>query len=57
MPRVPADAYWAAGYMGQTAMIIPSRDLVVVRQGPSPGGDQPYFEELVARVLTALPAR
>jgi hypothetical protein len=45
-----------AGYMGQTTMIIPSRDLVVVRHGPSPGGDQPYFEELVARILDVLPA-
>ncbi|MGH7553653.1 MAG: serine hydrolase domain-containing protein [Longimicrobiales bacterium] len=54
MPRVPEDAYWMAGYMGQTTMIIPSRDLVVVRHGPSPGGDRQYFEELVARVLDAL---
>jgi CubicO group peptidase (beta-lactamase class C family) len=56
MPRLPADAYWMAGYMGQTTMIVPSRDLVVVRHGPSPGGDQPYFEELVARILEVLPA-
>jgi CubicO group peptidase (beta-lactamase class C family) len=55
--RLPADAYWMAGYMGQTTMIIPSRDLVVVRHGPSPGGDGPYFEELVARVLNAIGAR
>jgi CubicO group peptidase (beta-lactamase class C family) len=55
MPRLPADAYWMAGYMGQTTMIIPSRDLVVVRHGPSPGGDQPYFEEFVARILDVLP--
>jgi CubicO group peptidase (beta-lactamase class C family) len=54
--RLPADAYWMAGYMGQTTMIIPSRDLVVVRQGPSPGGDGPYFEELVARILDAIGA-
>ena len=52
--RLPADAYWMAGYMGQTTMIIPSRDLVVVRQGPSPGGDGPYFEEFVVRVLGAI---
>ena len=52
--RLPADAYWMAGYMGQTTMILPSRDLVVVRQGPSPGGDGPYFEELVVRVLAAI---
>jgi len=55
MPRLPADAYWMAGYMGQTTMIVPSRDLVVVRHGPSPGGDQAYFEELVARILEVLP--
>jgi hypothetical protein len=40
--------------MGQTTMIIPSRDLVVVRQGPSPGGDGAYFEALVVRILEAL---
>jgi CubicO group peptidase (beta-lactamase class C family) len=56
MERLPEDAYWAAGYMGQYTMIIPSRDLVVVRQGPSGGGDGPWFEELVARILAALPA-
>jgi CubicO group peptidase (beta-lactamase class C family) len=54
MERLPADAYWAAGYMGQYTMVIPSRDLVVVRQGPSPGGTDSYFEELVARVLGAI---
>jgi CubicO group peptidase (beta-lactamase class C family) len=53
MERLPADAYWMAGYMGQTTMIIPSRDLVVVRHGPS-AGDGGYFEELVARVLDAI---
>jgi len=55
MEGVPADAYWAAGYMGQRTLIVPSRDLVVVRQGPSPGGFGPYFEELVVRILDALP--
>ncbi|MBI3981742.1 MAG: serine hydrolase [Gemmatimonadetes bacterium] len=58
MRRLPADAYWAAGYMGQRTMIIPSRDLVVVRHGPSPGGDGAYMEELVVRILEAIgPAR
>lgn len=54
MERLPEDAYWAAGYMGQYTLIIPSRDLVVVRQGPSPGGAGPYFEELVVRILEAI---
>lgn len=55
-PRLPADAYWAAGYMGQNTLIIPSRDLVVVRQGPSPG-DGGYMEELVVRILDAIARR
>jgi CubicO group peptidase (beta-lactamase class C family) len=54
-PKLPADAYWMAGHMGQITMIIPSRDLVVVRHGPSSGGSGPYNEELVARILAALP--
>jgi CubicO group peptidase (beta-lactamase class C family) len=55
MPRVPEDAYWMAGYMGQTTMIIPSRETVIVRHGPSPGGADAYFEELVARILDTIP--
>jgi CubicO group peptidase (beta-lactamase class C family) len=57
MGRLPADAYWAAGYMGQYTMIIPSRDLVVVRQGPSPAGSAAHFELLVARILEAIAVR
>jgi hypothetical protein len=55
MRRLPVAAYWAAGYMGQTTMIIPSRGVVIARQGPSPGGDSAWFEELATRVLAALP--
>ena len=35
-PDIPSDAYWASGFMGQTTMVIPSRDIVVVRLGPEP---------------------
>lgn len=51
LDRIPTDAYWAAGFMGQTTMIIPSRDMVVVRLGPSPGGYSGYLNEVVGRVL------
>jgi CubicO group peptidase (beta-lactamase class C family) len=54
LPDVPADAYWPAGFMGQTTMIIPSRDMVVVRLGPSPGGYNPYLNRVVARLLDAV---
>ncbi len=55
MDQVPPDAYWAAGFMGQITMVIPSRKLVVVRMGPSPGGFYPYLNEAVGRVLKAIP--
>jgi CubicO group peptidase (beta-lactamase class C family) len=54
LDRVPEDAFWAAGFMGQTTMIIPSRDMVVVRLGPSPGDYNTYLNEVVGRVLEAV---
>ena len=55
MDRVPKDAYWSAGFMGQVTLVIPSRDVVVVRMGPSPRKFYPYLNEVVGRVLEALP--
>ena len=54
MDRAPADAYWAAGYMGQRTMVIPSRDVVIVRHGPSPAGFGPYFNRVVGEILDAI---
>ena len=55
MDRVPKSAYWAAGFMGQITLVVPSHDLVVVRLGPSPGNVYPYLNEVVGRVIDALP--
>ncbi|WP_197440602.1 serine hydrolase domain-containing protein [Polystyrenella longa] len=55
MKHVPKDAYWAAGFMGQVTIIIPSRDLVVVRMGPSPVNVYPYLDEVIGPILDALP--
>ncbi len=54
MDQVPEDAFWAAGFMGQTTMVIPSRDVVIVRLGPSPEGYNQYLNEVVGRVLSAI---
>jgi len=54
MDQIPEDAFWAAGFMGQTTMVIPSRDMVIVRLGPSPGGYNQYLNEVVGRVLSAI---
>jgi hypothetical protein len=42
--------------MGQTTMVIPSRDIVLVRLGPSPDADAfgTYLDELVGRTLDAI---
>ena len=55
MDQVPKDAYWAAGFMGQVTMVIPSRKLVVVRMGPSPENVYPYLNETIGRILKAIP--
>lgn len=52
--RVPRDAFWAAGFMGQNTIIIPSRDMVIVRLGPSPGRFNQYINHVVGEVLAAI---
>jgi CubicO group peptidase (beta-lactamase class C family) len=54
MPDVPEDAYFAAGHMGQHSFIIPSRDVVIVRLGPSPGHTDDYMNETIRRILQAI---
>ena len=54
---VPEDAFMAAGHMGQFTMVIPSRNMVVVRMGPSPAHSTEFFAELVSRILTGVPQR
>jgi CubicO group peptidase (beta-lactamase class C family) len=55
---VPKDAYYMAGAGGQTTLIIPSHDLVVVRlghfKGAHAGGEA--FERALARLMEAVPA-
>ena len=53
LPRAPEDAYWAAGSMGQYTVIIPSRDIVIVRLGPSPGDINAYLSDIVGEVTAA----
>ncbi len=54
LPRAPEDAYWAAGFMGQYTAIIPSRDLVIVRLGPSPGNTGAYLSDIIGEVTAAI---
>ena len=54
---VPTDAYYMAGAGGQTTLIVPSHDLVVVRighyKGATPGGES--FRRALALLMAAVP--
>jgi CubicO group peptidase (beta-lactamase class C family) len=56
---VPRDAYYMSGAGGQTTLIIPSHDLVVVRmghfKGAEPGGAG--FRRALALLMEAVPSR
>ncbi len=54
LPDLPRDAFWAAGFMGQNTVVIPSLDMVVVRLGPSPGMSNRYLNQVIAGIIEAL---
>jgi CubicO group peptidase (beta-lactamase class C family) len=56
---VPKEAYFMAGAGGQTTLIIPSHDLVVVRLGhyKGAGPGEKSFARALALLLEAVPAR
>lgn len=56
LPRLPADAFYALGNLGQCLAVIPSERLVIVRLARSHGKDfgAHSFEALVASTVAAL---
>jgi CubicO group peptidase (beta-lactamase class C family) len=57
-PSLPADAYAARGYAGQWLLVVPSRELVIVRLGiafPDDGDDGAV--ELARAVIETLDDR
>lgn len=54
-PELPSDAYWADGFEEQFVMIIPSKQLVIVRLGVSHHGFD--FTTLATGIIKALPGK
>ena len=57
LPRAPADAFFARGFMGNFVVVVPSRRLVLVRLSVSThrGDDIEETDRIVGEVLDALP--
>lgn len=53
-PGVPADTYAAFGNRGQYVVIVPSREIVIVRRGEDPTGKRFDIAKFTAEVLAAL---
>lgn len=54
-PGLPSDTYAALGNRGQFLMVLPSRNLIIVRRGyDMAGGDSFRVDEFAAAVLAAL---
>jgi CubicO group peptidase (beta-lactamase class C family) len=54
-PSLPDDLYYFSGYEGQQVLILPSRELVIVRLGQTANSRWFDTETFVNRILTALP--
>jgi len=53
-PSVPEDAYYMSGFQGQFVVVIPSKQLVVVRLGYRTPGTDSGIEALLARVVDTI---
>lgn len=55
LPHVPPDALWASGFQGQTVLVVPSRDAVIVRLGMTHERAAFSRDAFAGAVLEALP--
>jgi CubicO group peptidase (beta-lactamase class C family) len=53
-PGVPADTFAAFGNRGQYVVIVPSRNIVIVRRGEDPAGARFDVAKFTAEILAAL---
>jgi CubicO group peptidase (beta-lactamase class C family) len=54
-PSAPTDTFQASGFQGQAVIVIPSRELVIVRLGMTHDRELLDLDGVIGRVLEALP--
>lgn len=54
-PSAPTDTFQASGFQGQAVVVIPSRDVVIVRLGLTHDREAFDLDDAIGRVLAALP--
>jgi CubicO group peptidase (beta-lactamase class C family) len=54
-PSAPTDTYQASGFQGQAIVVIPSREVVIVRLGMTHDREVFDLDGIIGRVLAALP--
>jgi len=52
----PRDAFGLVGHLGQYVIVIPSRDLTIVRLGKTDGADRPALVKALAKVAALFPS-
>ncbi|HEY3446068.1 MAG TPA: serine hydrolase [Myxococcales bacterium] len=55
MTRVPLDTFYASGKDGQYVVVVPSRDLVIVRLGTTPLDGRLNLGQLIGGIVDAVP--
>ena len=53
-PTVPSDAFYMGGYQGQYVVVIPSKELIVVRFGFTKPGINKGIERLISDAVAAI---
>jgi CubicO group peptidase (beta-lactamase class C family) len=53
-PKVPPDAFYAHGFLEKLLVVVPSKNLVVVRFGSQPRSQMSFKREFMSRVMDAL---
>ena len=55
IPAGPTDLIFLSGFDGQRVFVIPSRKTIIVRMGLTPESSAMPWDELLAKILAALP--